>query len=260
MKNMLDELKKLDEDIEVPENFRKNVMKNIRQIDAENKKLKKRKYFTKYIIPYISSVAVICIAVLVGFKNSANKDMNMASINQAQMDVVTDLNDNNNMISGHPENSFSSNSLDNSGGLTSRYQSDTVDMKKNMFSSHSDSISDNDDIPSLGAEKLFEDNENGMPQKNNVESVQEIEKIESDLMEISQNTIAPESALKVPTNDFISNICEILKSNDLEIVYKDSNYVLVDATIEEVESLLDDEALNVLITGWDGLVKVEEKR
>lgn len=249
MKNMLDELKKLDEDVEVSKDFRENVMKKIRQIEAENKKMRKKKYFTKYIVPYVSSVAVICIAVFVGFKNSGNKEINMnMAPQQAKNDFVISSNDM--MLSGATsQNSFDSNSFNNSDDEAFyRYQ------VEGESSNCNDSISIDD-------KDLEDSSKNPKNDRNGIEAVQEDKKVEMDSIGTMQSAVFPGDALSAPKDDVISIVCEILKNNGLEIVYEDFNYALVSSTtVEKVESLLGDEALNLSITsGENDLVKIEEK-
>ena len=72
MRRMLDELKKMDYEYEVPANFSKKVMKEIKNIEAQKKKNMK-----KYVITWASTAAVILLAVTVTLKTNT-KSGNLA--------------------------------------------------------------------------------------------------------------------------------------------------------------------------------------
>lgn len=177
MKNMLDELKKLDEDYKVPENFRKDVMNKIRKIDKENKANSKKKYFIKYVIPSISTAAVILIAIIIG--NNINKTnlMSAQATNDIQNDriinsaIITAKGENNNELSANieksPENDIKEenilNEQKNKGDIMPSEASDMYDRynSSSQFSSDTDStmMENEGDSQSYGkTENAFESN------------------------------------------------------------------------------------------------------
>lgn len=92
MKKMLDELKKLDNDYKVPENFTKNVMNEIRNI--EKQKMQKKKNTKKYVITWMSTAAVILIAVVVSLKSAVGNKANDAMQYNMSPDYSQQANEN----------------------------------------------------------------------------------------------------------------------------------------------------------------------
>ncbi len=66
MKKMLDELKKLDVDYEVPKDFRKNVMKQIKTENVNQTHTKKIRHLKKYVIACASVAAMFIVVVNIG--------------------------------------------------------------------------------------------------------------------------------------------------------------------------------------------------
>lgn len=67
MKKMLDELKKLNNDVSVPTDFRTNVMRKITNIKQEEK----NKHLNKYVISCVSAAAVVVLALVVTLSDNS---------------------------------------------------------------------------------------------------------------------------------------------------------------------------------------------
>ena len=84
MKKMLDELKKLDEEYVVPADFKNKVMQKVREINMEEMKQRKSKTLVKYVIPCLTSAAVVLIACIVTINNGlGNKSADAIYANQS---------------------------------------------------------------------------------------------------------------------------------------------------------------------------------
>lgn len=75
MKRMLDELKNLDEEYTVPQDFRKKVMVKIKE-----EQINEKKHFNKYVISWMSTAAVVVIAVVASIGGARNKSADSCSI------------------------------------------------------------------------------------------------------------------------------------------------------------------------------------
>lgn len=90
MRKMLEELKKLDAEVNVPENFSKKVMERIKNDNATQVKEVKSKvsYLRKYVIPWTSAVAVLLIVALVTIDGTVRDKSSTESINTNVLDTT----------------------------------------------------------------------------------------------------------------------------------------------------------------------------
>lgn len=90
MRKMLEELKKLDAEVNVPENFSKKVMERIKNDNVTQVKETKSKvsYLRKYVIPWTSAVAVLLIVALVTIDGTVRDKSSTESINTNVLDTT----------------------------------------------------------------------------------------------------------------------------------------------------------------------------
>ncbi len=92
MKKMLDELKKLDMEYEVPQDFRKKVMSQIKaEASAEKPKQNKVIHFKKYVIACASVAAMFIVVVNVGIPSMKGLSSDLSGNATTSFDSVTQV-------------------------------------------------------------------------------------------------------------------------------------------------------------------------
>lgn len=225
MRRMLDELKKMDYEYEVPANFSKKVMKEIKNIEAQKKKNMK-----KYVITWASTAAVILLAVTVTLKTNTKSD-NLAfekdSWQSMQMysssNAVDEKTENNSLVAGSATNENKQTALDT---VKSQYLK-----------------GGNDDLKMNGSANLTDNTscmltwlENSKAKKD-----EEIDRL------ISGDTCDD------------ANIEKTLTENGITIEEINDEYMILNANIDEVKTILKEYEDLISITEVNGKVKIQKE-
>ncbi|MBQ8299991.1 MAG: hypothetical protein IJX99_09120 [Clostridia bacterium] len=226
MKKMLDELKKLDVDYEVPADFSKKVMERIKNENIENTEKSKGNvsYLRKYVIPWTSAVAVLMVVAIVTIGGTVrDKSSNeSASIN----------------FSGAMNDTISAaQSADNKvmeGAVAESSVNSAIKDKNDIFDFVFDIAKDaNDSV-------VMDEIENEIPSatmKDNVEM---------------QNTRV-EGVLTIEV------ISELLKENSIEFELEDDFIILMNEDFEVISDILKKVEKDIEITEEENIIKINLK-
>lgn len=226
MKEMLDELKKMDRECEAPVNFSKNVMKKIRTIEAQ-----KKKDARKYVITWASSVAVVLIAVTVSLRTNLKFGEFILEKNGIQNADQMYLTSNN-----IDEN------LENISDASENYLNEAKENSSNIIKS----------------EYSSSNNVNNNLEANDISN--------SDNSSCILTWMYKSEAKKdIPTNvdksgdDYSKNIEEILLGNNITIEEINEEYMILDADIDDVRIILKEYENLINITEVNGKVKIQKE-
>lgn len=236
MKKMLDEIKKLDIDYEVPSDFSKKVINKIKAERGSNSKIINIKLgrFIKYVIPCVSTVAVLVIAVIVTNNNPRN-------INSATSSLI-----------GRMNTLESVQSIDLLGNTKTASDIQTVEeniTKMNeanvgMDSATGMNATDSEEYESV---KLSRDEE----LKTIIPSNGVTDKYRTETVALQENTDKIEESLQ------LENIEDLLKAGNIEYIKEDDTLILENVRIEDILELLHDVADSITITEDENIIRIE---
>lgn len=230
MKKMLEELKKLDNEYEVPVDFSKDVMREI-------KKLNNKKHFSRYVIAYTSTVAVVAIAAVVALNNNLSKK---------SFDEVSNYSSS----AQQKENSIANN----------------VEVEDNtILASASLKGMDGNDISSNSATDLFEmsngDSENVARQEAGLTQFEDSKQrndIYSDESKVA-NTSSYIGSASYSGDDVILEVEDILNENGIKIEEIGEDFILVDSDVQKINDILSDYAKKVQVIEFNGKIKIQKE-
>lgn len=226
MKKMLDELKKLDVDYEVPEGFSKRVMERIKneKIEPKEKATNNVSYLRKYVIPWTSAVAVLMIVAIV-------------TIGGTVRDKSTNSSANINFSGAMNDSISAAQSADNKvmeGAIAGASVNSAIKDKNDIFDVIFDVVEKADD--SFVIEE-FESEVPNATMKDNSET---------------QNTRV-ESVLT------IESVAELLKENNIEFERKNDFIVLINKDIVTIKEILAKVEKNIEITEEENIINIKLK-
>jgi hypothetical protein len=158
MKNMLDELKKLNKDVEVPEGFSKKVINEIKHVQKKN---------YKAILSTLSFAAVIVIAVLfVDYYNN-----NKTNIPENNIEQAMDYNENE-----YKESKINLDSINKTVGITAIMEKDesTKNFEQNSVDTRGNMTLEIKDLLEINGFSIIESNENKVVVAGDLETVKSI--------------------------------------------------------------------------------------
>lgn len=227
MKKMLEELKKLDKDYEVPLDFSKNVMKKVKKLNNE------KKHFSRYVIAYASTAAVVAIAAVVALNNNLSKksfnELHSISQNENSMANAVEVEDNT-ILAGASLNGIDGDdvSLKNTADLLEMNNDGSEDAANQKFS------------------LTQRENSN---QKNNVS-----------LDEIKTNSIFSYStSASYSGDDVMQEVEDILNKNNIKIGEIGEDFILVDSNIQKINEILGDYIEEVQVIEFNGKIKIQKE-
>lgn len=231
MKKMLEELKKLDNEYEVPVDFSKNVMREVKKLNN------KKKHFSRYVIAYTSTAAVVAIAAVVALNNNLSKK---------SFDEV---------------NNYSSSAQQKENSIANN-----VEVEDNtILASASLKETDGNDISSNSATDLFEmsngDSENvarpeaGLTQ---FEDSKQRNGIYSDESKVA-NTYSYIGSASYSGDDVILEVEDILNENGIKIEEIGEDFILVDSDVQKINDILSDYARKVQVIEFNGKIKIQKE-
>ena len=198
MKKMLDELRKLEEEHNAPVSFKKNVMSTIRAIEEEKQHPHSKFAFQKYVITSLATAAVIVLACVVTWKTGKINTKESAS---TMRDEVIDASA---MLATEIPETVEENSM--------VYESSKMMVSAADMSVSNSAFLEDDNVKSRS-----------MPSFAMNESVASAGIRQED---------ASEDAWKE------NSIIMVLKKNEIEILEEGDNFVIVNSSIKEVQSVL----------------------
>lgn len=230
MKKMLEELKKLDNEYEVPVDFSKDVMREV-------KKLNNKKHFSRYVIAYTSTAAVVAIAAVVALNNNLSKK---------SFDEV---------------NNYSSSVQQNENSIANN-----VEVEDNTILANASLKGiDGNDISSNSATDLFEmnngDSENVARQEAGLTQFEDSKQrndIYSDESKVA-NTSSYIGSASYSGDDVILEVEDILNENGIKIEEIGEDFILVDSDVQKINDILSDYARKVQVIEFNGKIKIQKE-
>lgn len=231
MKKMLEELKKLDNDYEVPVDFSKKVMKEVKKLNN------KKRHFSRYVIAYTSTAAVVAIAAIVALNNNLSKK----SFNEV--------------------NNYSSSAQQYENSIA-----DSVEVEDNtILASASLKGIDGNDVSSNSATDLFEidngDSENVARQEVGLAQFEDSKQkndIYSDESKVA-NTSSYIGSASYSGDNVMLEVEDILNKNGIKIEEVGEDFILVDSDIQKINDILNDYVGKVQVIEFDGKIKIQKE-
>ena len=226
MKKMLEELKKLDNEYEVPVDFSKDVMREVKKLNN------KKKHFSRYVIAYTSTAAVVAIAAVVALNNNLSKK---------SFDEV---------------NNYSSSAQQKENSIANN-----VEVEDNtILASASLKETDGNDISSNSATDLFEmsngDSENVARQEAGLTQFED-SKQRNDIK--VANTSSYIGSASYSGDDVILEVEGILNENGIKIEEIGEDFILVDSDVQKINDILSDYAKKVQVIEFNGKIKIQKE-
>lgn len=226
MKKMLDELKKLDADYEVPEGFSRRVMEKIKSENFEQKEKTTGKvsYLKKYVIPWTSAVAILMIVAIVTIggtvRDKSTNESAMINFSGAMNDSISAAQSANNKVM--------------EGAMAESSVNSAIKENKDIFDFVFDVVKEADD--SIVKDE-FESEVPNATMKDNLET---------------QNT-------RVEAVLTIESVVELLKENSIEFEIEDDFIILTNEDIEVINDILRKVEKDIEITEEENIIKINLK-